>query len=197
MSAASLSDLRRQILACRRCPLAGACRAPVPGEGTLSARVLVLGEAPGATEDAVGRPFIGRSGQLLRALLADVDLLDLVYIGNTVRCRPPDNRTPSSLELAACLPHLQAEVALVRPDVMLVLGKTSLRATLGRRIAASRLADLRGWYDGPADSDLLRALPLRPRIFVTYHPSAALRATRNRERLAADLAALAESLRAA
>ena len=135
----------------------------VPGEGNPKARLVLVGEGPGATEDATGRPFVGQAGALLDSILEAIDVpRSSVYITNIVKCRPPQNRKPLPDEMAACLPYLHRQLDIIRPRVIVALGSTAGEALLGVR---KSLGELRGkvhTYNG---------IPL----VVTYHPAALLR----------------------
>ncbi len=135
----------------------------VPGEGNPHARLVLVGEGPGATEDATGRPFVGQAGQLLDSILDAIEVpRSSVYITNVVKCRPPQNRKPLPDEIAACIPYLHRQLELIRPKVILAMGGTAGEALLGVR---KSLGELRGkvhTYNG---------IPL----VVTYHPAALLR----------------------
>jgi len=135
----------------------------VPGEGNPEAKLFLVGEGPGATEDAQGRPFVGQAGNLLNGILDAIEVArDDVYITNIVKCRPPQNRKPLPDEIAACIPYLHRQIEIVRPKVILALGSTAGEAMLGVR---KSLGELRGkvhTYNG---------IPL----VVTYHPAALLR----------------------
>ena len=135
----------------------------VPGEGNPQARLFLVGEGPGATEDAQGRPFVGQAGNLLNGILDAIEVpRDSVYITNIVKCRPPQNRKPLPDEIAACIPYLHRQIEIVQPKVILALGSTAAEAMLAVR---KSLAELRGkvhTYNG---------IPL----VVTYHPAALLR----------------------
>jgi uracil-DNA glycosylase family 4 len=135
----------------------------VPGEGNPSARLMFIGEGPGATEDATGRPFVGQAGQLLTSILEAIELeREDVYITNIVKCRPPQNRKPLPDEVAACIPYLHRQIALIRPKVLVALGGTAGEALLGVR---KTLGDLRGKVHSYGGIPLI----------VTYHPAALLR----------------------
>ncbi|MCA0267868.1 MAG: uracil-DNA glycosylase [Bacteroidetes bacterium] len=136
---------------------------PVFGVGRPDADLMIVGEAPGADEDRTGEPFVGRAGQLLTKILAAIGLeRDDVYIANILKSRPPGNRDPEPDEIAAHLPMLYKQMVLVRPKVILCVGKTSGNALLGKRAALGSLRDREHDFHG---------LPL----FVTYHPAALLR----------------------
>jgi uracil-DNA glycosylase family 4 len=135
----------------------------VPGEGNPKAQLVLVGEGPGATEDAQGRPFVGQAGTLLNGILEAIEIpRDSVYITNILKCRPPQNRKPLPDEIAACIPYLHRQLEIIRPKVILALGSTAAEAILGVR---KSLGELRGkvhTYNG---------IPL----IVTYHPAALLR----------------------
>jgi uracil-DNA glycosylase family 4 len=135
----------------------------VPGEGNPQARLVLVGEGPGATEDATGRPFVGQAGNLLDSILDAIEVpRTSVYITNIVKCRPPQNRKPLPDEIAACIPYLHRQLELIHPTVILAMGGTAAESLLGVK---KSLGDLRGkvhTYNG---------IPL----IVTYHPAALLR----------------------
>ena len=165
----SLDLLETECRRCRRCPLAKERTLVVLARGNPSARLLLIGEAPGAEEDRLGLPFVGRSGQLLDRLLADVGLdpeRDL-YIVNAIKCRPPQNRRPTPAELAACRPWLERQVALMDPALILLVGATALQAVLGVKGGITRL---RGQWR-PGEGPLLADRALMPLL----HPSYLLR----------------------
>ncbi len=145
---------------CRRCGLAESRQQVVVGRGNPAARLLLIGEAPGAEEDASGQPFVGRAGRLLEQLLAEAGLdseRDL-YIANVIKCRPPGNRKPSRAEIAACRPWLEQQIARQRPALIGLLGATALEALLGHK---GGITKLRGQWLQPVEdrpqlsSDLL------------------------------------------
>lgn len=127
--------------ACRRCGLADSRQQVVVGRGNPAARLLLVGEAPGAEEEACGQPFVGRSGRLLETMLAAAGLNSErdFYIANVIKCRPPGNRKPSRAEIEACRPWLERQIALVRPELLLLVGATALEALLGIRGGITQL----------------------------------------------------------
>lgn len=160
-SLAALADVVRQCVACP--DLAPLRKSVVVGDFPLRARLMLVGEGPGATEDEVGRPFVGKGGQLLDALLADAGLdRAQVAVANVVKCRPPGNRTPAPAEARRCTAWLDRQVELSAPALVVTLGLSALRWATG---PGAPLRDVRGvvreW----------RGL----RLLSTYHPSAALR----------------------
>lgn len=161
-------QLRRAIAACRLCSLCAKRKQAVPGVGDEHADWLFIGEGPGAEEDARGEPFVGQAGRLLDAMLAAIDLKrgENVYIANAVKCRPPGNRTPAVEEMAACWPYLQRQIELLRPKLIVLLGKAAVVAVLGE---ARSLASMRGHVLNYRQDDL--EIP----VIVTYHPAYLLR----------------------
>lgn len=158
-----IAELRATALGCPRCALAGTRTQVVFGEGSETARLMVVGEAPGAQEDRTGRPFVGRAGKLLDLLLASVGFLrEDVYICNVLKCRPPGNRDPLPEEIEACSPYLRRQVELVAPRVILTVGTFPTQTLLGSTQPINRLRGRLHEYQGT---------PLIP----TYHPAALLR----------------------
>lgn len=155
--------------ACRRCGLAAGRQQVVVSRGNPAARLMVVGEGPGAQEDASGQPFVGRAGQLLDQMLSSVgiDSNRDAYIGNVVKCRPPENRKPSGAEMAACLPWLERQIALVDPGVILLAGATAMEGVLGVKGGITRL---RGQWRQGRDG-VLQGRWLMP----IFHPSYLLR----------------------
>lgn len=160
----SLAAVAQEAARCRKCRLASGRARAVPGEGAARPLVLVVGEGPGAEEDASGRPFVGPAGQLLDRMLAAIGLSrsENCYIANVVKCRPPMNRDPAPDEQAACIGYLERQVALLRPKAILAAGRVPAQALLGTKEGVGKLRG-RVWdYKG---------LPL----VASYHPSALLR----------------------
>jgi DNA polymerase len=166
-----LESVAAEIRACSTCPLAGQRTRAVPGEGVSQPLVLVIGEAPGADEDASGRPFVGKAGQLLDRMLAAIGLSREYncFIANTVKCRPPGNRDPLPEETAACAPFLARQIAFLKPRVILAAGRVAAQTLLN---TAEPIGRLRGRFTEymPSGGET-GAIPLLP----TYHPSAILR----------------------
>lgn len=157
--------LREMAMACTRCGLSSGRTRVVFSDGPSAARLMVVGEAPGANEDASGVPFVGMAGQFLDLLLATVALSrqDSVYIANVLKCRPPGNRDPQPDEIAACSPFLLKQIDLVKPRALLAVGSFSARLLTGREgVALGKLRGTVHTYHG---------VPL----VVTYHPAALLR----------------------
>lgn len=157
--------VRELALACTRCRLAEGRTQVVFSDGPPNARVMVVGEAPGANEDETGRPFVGAAGKYLDLLLATVGLSreESVYICNVLKCRPPGNRNPLPDEIDACAPYLRKQIELVAPEAILAVGSFAGQLLTGREKSA--LGRLRG------DVHAFQGVPL----VVTYHPAALLR----------------------
>ena len=153
----------QQVASCAMCPLHANIRHKVPGQGDVSAPLMFIGEGPGQVEDEEGLAFVGPAGQLLTKMLAAISLpRDRVYICNIVKCRPPNNRVPEEAEANACMLHLRNQVALVRPKVIVLLGSTAAKNTLGQQIRITR--DRGRWFNSKGTW-----------MLPTYHPSALLR----------------------
>jgi uracil-DNA glycosylase len=168
-----LGDAAIAAASCRKCAIGYERRNNVYGEGDPFARLMVVGEGPGETEDELGRPFVGRAGQLLDRMLLAIGLpRESVYICNTVKCRPtlpgpngPRNRPPDPHEMENCRPFLEEQIAIVAPEVILALGSPAAKWFLGNDFQITRM---RGrWYIGPHDTPLM----------VTFHPAYILRQT--------------------
>ena len=159
--------------ACRKCAIGSTRLHSVYGEGDPCARLMVIGEGPGETEDRLGRPFVGRAGELLDKMLAAIDLArEDVFICNTVKCRPTANeggrlrnRPPDPIEMRHCRPYLDEQIDIIAPAVILTLGAPASRSFLGEKFSITRQ---RGqWFDGP------NGIPL----IATFHPAYILRLT--------------------
>lgn len=160
---ADLDAVAKMVAGCTRCGLAHTRTTTVPGEGDPHAGFVVVGEAPGATEDETGRPFVGRAGRLLDDILKAIGFArEQVFIMNVLKCRPPGNRDPEPLEVAACSPFLHRQLALLAPRVILAMGRPAAATLLGSNAS---LGDLRQKVHS------YRGIPL----IVTYHPAALLR----------------------
>jgi DNA polymerase len=174
------AGLREAVAGCRLCTLCETRRSTVFGVGDERAGWMVVGEAPGAEEDRVGEPFVGRAGQLLDAMLASVGRSRGagVFIANALKCRPPENRNPLPEELARCAPYLRRQIELVSPELILVVGKIAAQALLDTEAS---IASLRGRVHR------LRAGAAEIPVVVTYHPAYLLRAPQDKAEAWADL----------
>ena len=160
----SLDKIASQVAGCNKCRLCEKRNKVVPGMGVLNPDVLVVGEGPGGDEDMQGLPFVGKAGQYLDKWLEAIGLSRHTncFIGNVVKCRPPMNRDPQPDEIAACLPYLERQIALIKPKFILTVGRISSAVLSGQEAGIGRLR-------GRTYS--FRGIPLIP----TYHPSAVLR----------------------
>ena len=160
-----LTRLSDEVARCERCDLHGVRKNPVFGAGDASARWLFVGEAPGAEEDKLGLPFVGRAGSLLNGMLFSIGLSrDEVYIANVLKCRPPNNRDPFGREVQRCDPYLHQQISLVQPEIIVAMGRFAAQALLE---TDQSLAQLRG----RVHRYKIEQLPL----VVTYHPAYLLR----------------------
>ena len=169
--------LRERVAACTACELCKTRTQTVFGVGNTSAEWLVIGEAPGAEEDRQGEPFVGRAGQLLNAMLLAIGLpRETVFIANVLKCRPPGNRDPKPEEVARCRPFLAAQIALLKPKVILVVGRIAAQSLLA---TDAPLARLRGklHHFGEANTPMV----------VTYHPAYLLRTPTDKRKAWEDL----------
>ena len=181
---ALLAAVALEVSGCTRCPLHAGRTRTVPGEGNPLSDVLLVGEGPGAREDATGRPFVGPAGQLLDELLRAIGWTrEQVFIANVVKCRPPGNRDPEPEEISACRPYLDRQEAALDPAVIVTLGRHSLR----RFLPDARIGEVHG---------RLRRSGGRF-VFPMYHPAAALHQASLRETLFADIRGLPAALLAA
>lgn len=159
----SFDSLVEQILSCRKCSLSQGRKNAVPGEGNIETDLMFVGEAPGRDEDVQGRPFVGRAGQLLTKIINAMNFeREEVYITNVVKCRPPENRTPHVDEIEMCKSYLLSQIEMIRPRVIVTLGKVAtdffVRSHLG-------MSALRGKFTDYGD---IQVMP-------TYHPSYLIR----------------------
>lgn len=177
------SELKAEVRGCIACKLRAGCKQTVFGVGDEKAGWLFVGEGPGADEDERGEPFVGQAGKLLDNMLAAIGLKrgKDVYIGNIIKCRPPGNRTPEADEIAQCLPYLQRQIELVRPRLIVALGKTAATALLGRDATLGGLRGRLHDYGG---------IPL----VVTYHPAYLLRTPMDKAKAWQDLCLAADTM---
>jgi uracil-DNA glycosylase family 4 len=159
----SLDAIAKQVATCTKCTLYSTALNPVPGEGSPTAGLMCVGEAPGATEDETGRPFVGAAGQLLTKILAAIDFKrEDVFICNVLKHRPPGNRNPLPEEVKACSPYLIRQIELIRPRVILAFGTFAAQTLLETKLSIGKLrSQIHRYYGVP--------------LIVTYHPAALLR----------------------
>ncbi|MCE4599432.1 MAG: uracil-DNA glycosylase [Desulfurococcales archaeon] len=182
--------LVEEIKSCTKCPLHKSRKNAVPGEGPVTARIMVIGEAPGRREDEMGRPFVGQAGKLLNRLLEKAGLKrEEVYITNIVKCRPPGNRDPRQEEINSCIPYLIRQVELIHPEFIIIVG----------RIAGQTLYTLSGLKWKGIRMARRRQITIKIggnniKAVVTYHPAAALYNANLLEELEEDFSWIGELL---
>lgn len=161
--AAALVELEKHCLECTLCNLRQSCRQVVFGEGDPCADLMLVGEGPGAQEDKEGRPFVGAAGKLLNKILHAIGLQrNQVYIANIVKCRPPGNRVPNREEVQSCLPYVEAQIAIIKPKIIVCLGSTALKALVNQD------ASITSWRGSWVEQGQIKIMP-------TFHPAALLR----------------------
>jgi uracil-DNA glycosylase family 4 len=180
---AELEKIAEEVSQCRKCPLGSLRTNAVPGEGNPKTRIMFVGEAPGADEDAQGRPFVGRAGQLLDKIITACGLKRSdVFIGNILKCRPPENRDPAAEEIISCLPYLQRQIEIINPEIIVALGAHAARTLLNTN---KSIGQLRGqFYEYYAG---LGRPPIK--LMATFHTAYLLRSytPENRQRVWEDM----------
>jgi DNA polymerase len=166
---AELDKIDEEVRLCRKCEIGSTRTNAVPGEGSPNALIMFIGEAPGVDEDALARPFVGRAGQLLDKIIAAMGLKrEDVYIGNILKCRPPENRTPKAEEIINCLPFLQRQIEVIKPDIIVALGAYAAQTLLD---TTKSIGQLRGHF-----FDYYPGLGKPPiKLLATFHPAYLLR----------------------
>jgi DNA polymerase len=161
LAEATLAQIAREVSVCQRCMLHHSRKLAVPGEGPVDANILFIGEGPGFHENEQGRPFVGAAGKYLEELLAKINLRrEQVFIGNVVKCRPPNNRDPLPDELAACSDYLERQIQVINPKVIVTLGRYSM----ARFLPNAKISDVHG-----------QSFRIKGRLVVPmFHPAAAL-----------------------
>ena len=155
--------LEKKYQDCKKCPLYEARNNFCYGNGNANAKLMLIGEGPGADEDATGRVFVGKAGQLLTKMLEAIHLeREEVYIANIIKCRPPNNRNPLPNEINACLPYLEEQIAIIQPKLLLLLGRVAATTLLNRNLSLTKFRENTYSFLGI-------------KTYVTYHPSALLR----------------------
>ena len=182
-SSAELEKVADEVGQCRKCDLGSTRTNAVPGEGNPNARIMFIGEAPGADEDAQGRPFVGRAGQLLDKIIIACGLKRSdVFIGNILKCRPPNNRDPAAEEIINCLPYLQRQIELINPEIIVALGAHATRTLLNTNKSIGQLrGQFHEYYAG------LGKPPIK--LMPTYHTAYLLRnySPENRQKVWEDM----------
>lgn len=178
----SLEKIATEVRGCPLCKLSRTRKNAVPGEGQLAAKIMFVGEAPGKSEDEKGRPFVGAAGRILDNMLQKAGIeRSQVFITNVVKCRPPNNRVPEEDEATACRPYLDRQIALIRPKVICILGRTAYSSLLG----GSSITANRGKIVEKAGQ----------KYFLTFHPAAAIYNKSLLAALEADLKKLAKEIK--
>ena len=181
--AAELEKIAEEVKQCRKCDLGSIRTNAVPGEGNPNAQIMFVGEGPGADEDAQGRPFVGRAGQLLDKIIAACGLKRSdIYIGNILKCRPPGNRDPRADEIINCLPYLQRQIEIISPEIIVALGAHAAKTLLNTTKSIGRLrGQFLDYYTG------IDRPPIK--LMATYHPAYLLRnySQENRRRVWEDM----------
>jgi uracil-DNA glycosylase family 4 len=173
----NLASLDEVVKKCKKCNLHKTRKNTVFGEGDPGSNIMIIGEAPGREEDEIGRPFIGRAGKLLNEFLKSIGLnRDLVFIVNTIKCRPPENRDPETVEINACSDYLDQQINIIKPKVLVLLGKIAANRLLGEDIPMSELR-LKKFFIDKYD------IP----IIVFYHPAYILRSPSQKKKVWDDL----------
>jgi DNA polymerase len=187
-AARTVTELAEALAAFDGCPLKQTATNLVFADGNPSARIMVIGEAPGADEDRAGKPFVGVSGQLLDRMLGWIGLdRNKAYITNVLFWRPPGNRQPTPAEIAACLPFVERHIELISPDILLLVGGASAKTLLAR---GEGITKLRGRWFQYESAGMPRPIPALP----TYHPAYLLRQPAQKREAWRDLLLLAERL---
>lgn len=174
----TLEDLAKQIKACKKCPLYKTRTKAVPGEGNPKAEMMLIGEAPGVQEDLQGRPFVGSAGKFLEEMLGLIKLKrEDVFIGNVIKCRPPENREPLPDEIEACWPYLVQQIKIIKPKIIVTLGRHALQ----RFLPQASISQVHGKVMRRNVPDLGKII-----FYALYHPAAALYQGNLREILTKD-----------
>lgn len=176
-----LEELHEVIRKCTLCPLHKTRTNAVPGEGPATSRVMFIGEAPGAREDESGRPFVGRSGELLISMIQEIGLSrNTVFITSILKSRPPKNRTPTQVEIIACRPHLERQIEIINPQFVVLLGGVAISSIVG----PWKVSEAHGRFFATDDRT----------YFMTYHPAAALRFPKVKTAMKEDFQILSQEL---
>jgi uracil-DNA glycosylase family 4 len=176
-----LEELHEVIRRCSLCPLHKTRTNAVPGEGPVNSRVMFIGEAPGASEDESGRPFVGRSGEFLALMIKEIGLSrNSVFITSILKSRPPNNRTPTRAEINACRPYLEKQIEIINPQIVVLLGGVAISSLIG----SWKVSEAHGKFYETDDR----------KYFLTFHPAAALRFPKVRAAMREDFRILSQEL---
>jgi len=178
-----MEAIENEVKACQKCDLWKTRRNAVPGEGSLDASTLFIGEAPGYWEDVKGRPFVGAAGKVLDTMLAKISLSrSMVYITNVVKCRPPENRDPSPIEVETCTPYLNRQIKIVQPKIIVTLGRHATSYVLSKA-GIEQVTGITGLRGKVYSVELLG---LSISVLPTFHPAAVLHNPKYRDALERD-----------
>ncbi len=182
-SSVELEKVAEEVRRCCKCGLGSSRTNAVPGEGDPNARIMFVGEAPGADEDAQGRPFVGRAGKLLDKIITACGLKRSdVFIGNILKCRPPENRDPTAEEIISCLPYLQKQIEIINPEIIVALGAHAARTLLNTNKSIGQMrGQFHEYYSGLGKSPI--------KLMPTYHTAYLLRnySQENRQKVWEDM----------
>lgn len=183
----SLKKIEEEVKGCSGCNLCSERTNAVPGTGNSKARILFIGEGPGKDEDAKGEPFVGASGKLLTKMIEGIGLTrDDVFIVNVVKCRPPENRDPLPEEIASCWPYLMRQIRLIKPDLIVTLGRHSM----GRFLPDTKISEVHG------QPKIFKGIWQKRQVYLPlYHPAVALYDPRKREVLSEDFKVILKVLK--
>jgi len=171
----TIRDLEIFIKNSNTCELKKNAKSTVIGDGNENSKIMIIGEAPGADEDKLGKPFVGAAGMLLNKMLNAINLIrENVYITNVVPWRPPNNRTPNNEEIMACLPFIQKHIEIIKPKLILLLGTTAAKTILNSNLSISKLRGKWHEYKSYNQKEVSYCL-------VTYHPAFLLRSPENKK----------------
>ena len=185
-----LAEVASEVIVCVKCPLCKSRKNAVPGEGSIRAKMFFVGEGPGKTEDALGRPFVGSAGKFLEELLGQIGLnRKSMFITNIVKCKPPRNRKPHQLEIQTCTPYLIRQIKIIKPRLIVALGSTAVGYLMPKAgLPFSKITQVHGRsYEAILNGQKVT-------LFATFHPAAVLRGGQYREEIVADFARLKREL---
>ena len=176
-----LEELHNEIRQCALCPLHKTRTNAVPGEGPITSSVMFVGEAPGAKEDESGRPFVGKSGELLISMIQEIGLSrNTVFITSILKSRPPRNRSPTKAEIDTCRPYLERQIEIINPQIVVLLGGVAISSLIG----PWKVSEAHGKFYENGDR----------KYFMTYHPAAALRFPKIKTAMIEDFRLLSQEL---
>jgi DNA polymerase len=185
-----LDAVAKEVIVCVKCPLSKNRKNAVPGEGNPESQIMLIGEAPGQSEDIEGKPFVGAAGRFVETLLSEIGLSrDDIFICNIVKCRPPRNREPHLTEIQACTPYLDRQIKIIKPKLIVTLGNYSTAYIFSKaNLPFNSITQVRGKFYHTT------ILDMQITIFPTFHPAAALYSAKYKEMLQRDFQLLKNEL---